>query len=127
MKKATVKKATVKKATVKKATVKKATARGSSAVVPQPGMTPAGRAATPTDRAAMRAGRASRSTMPAQPGDLIVIDSPKIGSPPREGEVLEAIQGMVSVSYRVRWTDGHQTVIAPVGGTARIVRASDRA
>ena len=110
----------VKKATAKKATAKKATARGSSAVVPQPGMTPAGRAAIP-------ASRASGPTVPAQPGDFILIDSPKVGSPPREGEVLEAIQGMVSVSYRVRWTDGHQTVIAPTSGTARIVRASDRA
>jgi hypothetical protein len=116
-----------KKVTAKKVTAKKATARGSSAVASQPGMTPAGRAATPPGRAAMPASRAPTPTMPAQPGDFILLDSPRVGSPPREGEVLEAIQGMASVSYRVRWTDGHQTVIAPASGTARIVRASDRA
>jgi hypothetical protein len=67
------------------------------------------------------------ATMPARPGDLIVIDSPHVGSPPREGELLEVIRGEVSVSYRVRWADGHQSLIAPKGGTARIVRASKRA
>jgi len=65
--------------------------------------------------------------MPAEPGDFILIDLPQVGSPPREGEVLEVIQGKVSVSYRVQWSDGHQTLIAPKGGTARIVRASERA
>jgi hypothetical protein len=66
-------------------------------------------------------------TAPGRSGDLIVIDSPQVGSPPREGEVLEVIHGEVSVSYRVRWADGHQTLIAPKGGSARIVRASKRA
>ena len=63
----------------------------------------------------------------AAAGDLIVIDSPQVGSPPRQGEVLEVIHGDVSVSYRVRWADGHQTLIAPKSGTARIVRASKKA
>ncbi len=100
------KKATAKKATAKKATAKKATAT-------QPRMTPARRAAT-------------APTMPAQPGDFIVIDSLHVGSLPREGEVLEVIQGKVSISYRVQWADGHQTLIGPTSGTARIVRASER-
>ena len=97
------------------ATAKKATARASS----QPERTAARRAATPSRRA-------STLTAPARSGDLIVIDSPQVGSPPREGEVLEVIQGEVSVSYRVRWADGHQTLIAP-SGSARIVRESKRA
>jgi hypothetical protein len=37
------------------------------------------------------------------------------------------IQGEVSVSYRVQWADGHESLITPVFGSARIVRASDRA
>jgi regulator of protease activity HflC (stomatin/prohibitin superfamily) len=115
-KKATAKKATAKKATAKKATAKKATARASS----QPGRTPAGRAATPSRRG-------STLTAQGRSGDLIVIDSPQVGSPPREGEVLEVIHGEVSVSYRVRWADGHQTLIAPKSGSARIVRASKNA
>ncbi|HEY3212773.1 MAG TPA: DUF1918 domain-containing protein [Actinomycetota bacterium] len=115
-KKATAKKATTKKATAKKATARKVTARASS----QPERVHARRAATPS-------GRASTLTAPGRSGDLIVIDSPQVGSPPREGEVLEVIQGEVGVSYRVRWADGHQTLIAPKSGTARIVRASKRA
>jgi hypothetical protein len=126
-KKATAKKGTAKKGTAKKATAKKATPTGSSPVVSQPRMTPARRAATPSGPTAMPIGRSSRPTMQAQPGDSIVIDSSQVGSLPREGEVLEVIQGMASVRYRVQWADGHQTLIAPTSGTARIVRASERA
>jgi hypothetical protein len=115
-KKATTKKATAKRATAKKVTARKAAARASS----QPKRTAAGRAATPSHAA-------STLTAPGRSGDLIVIDSPQVGSPPREGEVLEVIHGEVSVSYRVRWADGHQTLIAPKSGAARIVRASKRA
>ena len=114
-KRATAKRATAKRATAKKATAKKATARASS----QPEGTAARRAATPSRRA-------STLTAPGRSGDLIVIDSPQVGSPPREGEVLEVIHGEVSVSYRIRWADGHQTLIAPKSGSARIVRASKR-
>jgi len=105
-----------KKATAKKATAKKATARASS----RPERTAARRAATPSRRV-------STLTAPGRSGDLILIDSPQVGSPPREGEVLEVIHGEVSVSYRVRWADGHQTLIAPKSGTARILRPSKRA
>lgn len=72
-------------------------------------------------------GKAARATPgPGSPasarvGDLIVIESEKVGSPPREGEVLEVVQGQVSVSYLVRWTDGHQSLIAPGAGNTRIV------
>ena len=98
--KASVKKATVKKATAKKTTVKKTTVKKATV---------------------------KKSVMPARHGDLIVIDSAKVGSPPREGEILEVIQGEVSVSYRVKWDDGHQTFITPALGVARIVPASHRA
>ena len=63
---------------------------------------------------------------PARKGDLIVLDSSKVGSPAREGEVLEVIQGQISVSYRVQWPDGHQSLIAPGLGSARVVPASAR-
>jgi hypothetical protein len=64
--------------------------------------------------------------MPAEPGDLIVIDSAQVGSPARQGEILEVMQGEVTVSYWVKWTDGHQSLIGPTSGTARIVPASER-
>ena len=118
---ATVKKATAKKATVKGGTAKKTKAKNTTAkkTTPrarsQPKRAPARWAATPS-----RSG--STLTAPGRSGDLIVIDSPQVGSPSREGEVLEVIHGDVSVSYRVRWADGHETLIAPKSGTARIVR-----
>jgi hypothetical protein len=59
----------------------------------------------------------------AKPGDVIVIESEKVGSPPREGEVLEILHGRISVSYRVRWQDGHESVIAPGAGNTSIVPA----
>jgi hypothetical protein len=105
-----------KKATAKKATAKKATARAAA----QPKTTPARRAGTPSRRG-------STLTETGRSGDLIIIDSTQVGSPPREGEILEVIQGEVSVSYRVRWADGHETLIAPKSGNARIVRAPKRA
>jgi Domain of unknown function (DUF1918). len=61
--------------------------------------------------------------MPIKRGDLIVIDSPKVGSQPREGEVLQVIHGDLSVRYRVKWADGNETIISPVLGSARFVRA----
>ena len=61
-------------------------------------------------------------SMQARRGDHIVIDSPQVGSPPREGEVLTVIVGEVSVRYRVKWADGHETLISPGAGVARIVR-----
>lgn len=70
---------------------------------------------------AARANPRPGSPASARVGDLIVIESEKVGSPPREGEVLEVVQGQVSVSYLVRWTDGHQSLIAPGAGNTRIV------
>jgi Domain of unknown function (DUF1918) len=70
--------------------------------------------------------RTGANTATAKPGDQIVIDSRQVGSPPREGEVLEVIQGEASVSYRVQWPDGHQSLIGPASGSARIVRESRR-
>ena len=60
--------------------------------------------------------------MHARQGDFIVLDSAHVGTPPREGRVLKVIRGDVSVSYQVRWADGHETFITPVAGTVTIVR-----
>jgi hypothetical protein len=81
-------------------------------------------------RAAPRASGSSapavkRSSTPAtraRRGDRIVIDSAQVGSPAREGEILKVIEGKLSVSYQVKWGDGHETFITPVAGTAHIVR-----
>ena len=59
--------------------------------------------------------------MSVKPGDRIEIESETVGTPAREGEIVEVIQGAVSVRYRVRWGDGHESVMTPSGGTARII------
>jgi uncharacterized protein DUF1918 len=79
--------------------------------------------ATTSRRVAKATARPPGPDDPARPGDLIIIDSPQVGSAPREGEVLQVVHGEVSVSYRVKWRDGHETLIAPKSGAARIVRA----
>ena len=54
--------------------------------------------------------------MDAVTGDRIVVDSVKIGSPRRSGEVVEVI-GITDQHYRVRWDDGHETVLFPSSNT----------
>jgi hypothetical protein len=100
-KKAPTKKATAKDVKVTK-TARKAPAKAS------------GHSGTPSREA-------SSSAMRARPGDLIVIDSPHVGSPAREGEILNVTVGEFSVRYQVRWGDGSETIISPGPGSARIV------
>lgn len=111
-KRATASKAKSKTAAAKNAANKKATVKKVARKAP----------ARKSGRSAAPASRAPTSTMPGRRGDLIVIDSPQVGSPAREGEILKVIHGELSVSYWVMWGDGHQTLISPGGGTARIVR-----
>jgi len=59
--------------------------------------------------------------MSAKPGDRIEIGSQTLGAAAREGEILEVIQGEVSVRYRIRWRDGHESTMSPGAGTARII------
>ena len=108
------------KTSAKKTKAKKTTASKSTAK-----KTPAGMATAKTGPA--RGARSKQATTPVsekgRPGDLIIIDSPQVGSPPREGEILKVTLGAFSVSYQVRWGDGRETTISPGGGTARIVRS----
>ncbi len=59
--------------------------------------------------------------MDAKPGDLITVEAQHVGQPMREGEILEVIQGAVVVSYRVKWRDGHETMLTPAAGAARLI------
>lgn len=54
-------------------------------------------------------------------GDTIVVESEQVGQASREGEIVEVMEGTVSVRYRVRWADGHETIFTPGGGAARIL------
>jgi hypothetical protein len=61
--------------------------------------------------------------MSAKAGDRIVVESEKVGTSPREGEILEVIASAAGTRYRVRWDDGHESTFRPAGGSARIVSA----
>ena len=61
--------------------------------------------------------------MIGKPGDRIVVESEKVGSPAREGTILEVIESASSTRYRVRWDEGHETTFLPYAGSARIVPA----
>lgn len=59
--------------------------------------------------------------MTGKVGDRIVVESAQVGQPRREGEILEVAEGGVGVRYRVRWDDGHESVLSPKAGAARII------
>ncbi|NJD27439.1 MAG: DUF1918 domain-containing protein [Chloroflexi bacterium] len=59
----------------------------------------------------------------ARPGDRIVVESERVGQPPREGEILEVVESAVGPSYEIRWEDGHQSSFRPAAGSARIIPA----
>jgi len=64
--------------------------------------------------------------MGAKAGSRIVVESEQVGTPPREGEILEIVKGEVGVRYRVRWTDGHETLFTPGPGNVQIVPAAKK-
>jgi len=59
-------------------------------------------------------------------GDRIVVESEQVGAPTREGDVLEVLEYTSGVSYRVRWSDGHESVFRPSLGSARFLRVRRR-
>lgn len=61
--------------------------------------------------------------MTGKPGDRIVVESEKVGSPAREGTILEVLESKSSTRYRVRWDEGHETTFLPYAGSARIIPA----
>jgi len=62
--------------------------------------------------------------MIGSPGDRIVVESEKVGTPAREGTILEVIESKSSTRYRVRWDDGHETTFLPYAGSAHVTRAA---
>jgi hypothetical protein len=61
------------------------------------------------------------AAMVGKPGNRIIVESQRVGQLEREGEILEVMQTSVSVRYRVRWNDGHESTLTPAGGAARVV------
>lgn len=63
--------------------------------------------------------------MTVQVGDRITVESERVGVKAREGRILEVIGTPTDERYRVRWEDGHESIVYPHAGCARIV-AADR-
>jgi Domain of unknown function (DUF1918) len=59
--------------------------------------------------------------MAGKPGNRIVVEAERVGQAERTGEILEVVESDVSVRYRVRWSDGRETLLTPSGGSVRIV------
>ncbi len=59
--------------------------------------------------------------MDVKPGDRIAIETERLGQPEREGEVLEIKQDGMHVTYRIRWDDGHESLLTPAAGSVHVV------
>jgi Domain of unknown function (DUF1918) len=59
--------------------------------------------------------------MEAHVGDSIVVESERVGQPAHTG-VIEDVLQQQPPRYRVRWEDGHESVVAPAAGAARVER-----
>ncbi len=64
--------------------------------------------------------------MATKAGDRIIVESEKVGTAPREGEILEVIESPYGIHYRVRWDDGHESDFRPAAGSARTIPATSR-
>lgn len=52
-------------------------------------------------------------------GDVIVVESNKVGQPARQGVVREIVHHE-PLQLRVAWEDGHESVFVPHGGSLRV-------
>jgi Domain of unknown function (DUF1918) len=64
--------------------------------------------------------------MQAKAGDRIVVESESVGTPPREGDILDVRTSETGTSYRVRWSDGHESLFRPSVGSARVIQQRGR-
>jgi precorrin-6B methylase 2 len=60
--------------------------------------------------------------MHAKQGDRIVIETSTLDTARRSGEVLEVLGQGEHEHYRVRWSDGHESIFFP-GPDARVISA----
>lgn len=57
--------------------------------------------------------------MKAHAGDRVVVESERVAREPRRG-VVEEVISEDPPRLRIRWDDGHTTVLAPAAGAVRI-------
>ena len=61
--------------------------------------------------------------MKAKVGDRLVVESHTVGSPRREGEIVEVQGADGGPPFLVRWSDGHEGLTFP-GSDAHVVSAA---
>jgi hypothetical protein len=54
----------------------------------------------------------------ARVGDRITVSGHKVGEAARSGEIVAVVTGDGRPHYRVRWEDGHESVVYPGSDTA---------
>ena len=59
-------------------------------------------------------------------GDRIIVESEKLATPSRAGVIEEVLQEDPA-RVRVRWEDGHTSILTPSAGSASVTRAKTRA
>ena len=64
--------------------------------------------------------------MEAPVGARIIVEGNKVGQGRREGEVVEVLATPEPAHYRVRWSDGHESIFFP-SSDARVETARTRA
>jgi hypothetical protein len=62
--------------------------------------------------------------MKASVGDHLVIESERVGLPPRTGTVKEVLS-LDPLRVRVRWENDHESTITPQAGSARVEHSAD--
>jgi len=54
--------------------------------------------------------------MNGQVADRLVVRGPKVGQADRVGEIVEVVLSHGPPRYRVRWSDGHESIFSPGAG-----------
>jgi Domain of unknown function (DUF1918) len=66
-----------------------------------------------------RRGFVKEDEMKVAVGNRIIVEAEKVAQSAREGVIEEILQSEPA-RYRVRWNDGHTSIITPAAGAARI-------
>ncbi len=68
---------------------------------------------------------ATREARHVEPGDIVETSGRHVGDTGRSGEILEVLGEEGHLHYRVRWDDGHESILYPGEGTT--IRPHDAA
>jgi hypothetical protein len=67
------------------------------------------------------------SAMPLKTGDRVKVEAGSTERPPRSGVIEEVVRDDPSPRYRIRWDDGHESVLTPADGALQPEGQRERA